>query len=150
ALLGDGVLLGIALKQHLAGDGIHYEPRWFRRWPAGAVEYIEIGGRDVPVGDLLFDCGGVCICFEICREAWVADRPGSRLAEAGADVILNPSASHFAFSKQDVRWRFALEGSRVFHVSFVYCNLLGNEAGRAIFDGGTMITSAGRMLAEGP
>ena len=31
--------LGIVCKQHLAGDGIHYEPRWFRRWPAGEVEH---------------------------------------------------------------------------------------------------------------
>ena len=34
-------------KQHLAGDGIHYEPRWFRRWPAGVVGSIEIGGQRI-------------------------------------------------------------------------------------------------------
>jgi NAD+ synthase (glutamine-hydrolysing) len=63
---------------------------------------------------------------------------------------LNPSASHFAFGKDDVRERFVLEGSRAFGVSYVYSNLLGNEAGRAIYDGGAMIASAGRMLAIGP
>ncbi|MEK6248086.1 MAG: NAD(+) synthase, partial [Planctomycetales bacterium] len=31
----------------------------------------------------------------------------------------------------------------------LYANLLGNEAGRAIYDGGTLIASAGKMLAEG-
>jgi NAD+ synthase (glutamine-hydrolysing) len=150
ALAVDGRLAGVALKQHLAGDGIHYEPRWFRKWPAGEVEVLDLCGTEVPVGDVLFDCGGVRIGFEICRDAWVADRPGARLADAGVDVILNPSASHFAFAKQEIRKRFVLEGSRIFHASFVYCNLLGNEAGRAIFDGGTMIASAGRMLVEGP
>ncbi|MBX3425068.1 MAG: NAD(+) synthase [Pirellulales bacterium] len=150
ALACDGRLLGFALKQHLAGDGIHYEPRWFRKWPATRVQRVEVAGRDYPAGDVLFNVGGVKIGFEICRDAWVADRPGSRLAAGGADVILNPSASHFAFGKQEVRRRFALEGSRTFHVSFVYCNLLGNEAGRAIFDGGTLIASAGKTLAEGP
>jgi NAD+ synthase (glutamine-hydrolysing) len=150
AMLCDGELLGFTLKQHLAGDGIHYEPRWFRKWPRGAVERIELDGREVPVGDLLYNCGGVRIGIEICRDAWVADRPGSRLSAGGADVILNPTASHFSFGKQEVRRRIVLEGSRTFDVAFAFANLLGNEAGRAIFDGGTHIASSGRMLAEGP
>ena len=150
AMLCDGELMGFTLKQHLAGDGIHYEPRWFRKWPPGAVERIEIDGREVPVGDLLYNCGGVRIGIEICRDAWVADRPGSRLAAGGADIILNPTASHFSFGKQEVRRRLVLEGSRTFDVAFAFANLLGNEAGRAIFDGGTHIASSGRMLAEGP
>ncbi|MAT69033.1 MAG: NAD(+) synthase [Planctomycetaceae bacterium] len=150
ALACDGQLLGFALKQHLAGDGIHYEPRWFRKWPAARTATVTVAGQQYPAGDLLFHCGGVKIGFEICRDAWVADRPGSRLAAGGADIILNPSASHFAFAKQEVRRRFVLEGSRTFNASFVYCNLLGNEAGRAIFDGGTLIASAGKTIAEGP
>lgn len=150
ALACDGKLAGIVLKQHLAGDGIHYEPRWFRKWPAGATERVEIAGNETPVGDLLFDVGGVRMGIEICRDAWVTDRPGSRLAAAGADILLNPTASHFAFTKQDIRRRIVLEGSRSMRVSIAYANLLGNEAGRAIFDGDTHIASAGRMLAEGP
>jgi len=150
AVACDGKLLGLAAKQHLAGDGIHYEPRWFRRWPESAVGSIEIGGQEYPLGDLLFDCGGVRIGFEICRDAWVADRTGARLAQRGADVLLNPSASHFAFAKQQIRERFVLEGSRAFCVSYAYANLLGNEAGRAIYDGGTLIATGGKMLVRGP
>jgi NAD+ synthase (glutamine-hydrolysing) len=150
AVACDGQLLGLVAKQHLAGDGIHYEPRWFRRWPAGNVAMIELGGSEYPLGDLLFDCGGVRIGLEICRDAWVADRTGSRLAQRGADVLLNPSASHFAFAKQQIRERFVLEGSRAFCVSYAYCNLLGNEAGRAIYDGGTLLASGGKMLVRGP
>jgi NAD+ synthase (glutamine-hydrolysing) len=150
ALVCDGELMGLTLKQHLAGDGLHYEPRWFRKWPAGAVERIELLRRETPVGDLLYNCGGVRIGIEICRDAWVADRPGSRLAAGGADILLNPTASHFAFGKQDIRRRLVLEGSRQFDVSFAFANLLGNEAGRVIFDGGTHIASSGVMLAEGP
>src|SRR4051812_32508439 len=150
AVACDGRLLGLVAKQHLAGDGIHYEPRWFRRWPAGIVGNIEIGGREYPIGDLLFECGGVRIGFEICRDAWVADRTGARLSQRGADVILNPSASHFAFAKQQIRERFVLEGSRAFAVSYAYANLLGNEAGRSIYDGGTLIATGGKMLVRGP
>jgi NAD+ synthase (glutamine-hydrolysing) len=150
AVACDGRLLGLVAKQFLAGDGIHYEPRWFRRWPAGAIGSMEVAGQEYPIGDLLFDCGGVRIGLEICRDAWVAERTGAQLAERGADVLLNPSASHFAFAKQQIRERFVLEGSRAFCVSYAYCNLLGNEAGRSIYDGGTLIASEGRMLARGP
>jgi NAD+ synthase (glutamine-hydrolysing) len=150
AVACDGRLLGLAAKQHLAGDGIHYEPRWFRRWPAGVVGSVEISGQECPIGDLLFECGGVRIGFEICRDAWVADRTGARLAQRGADVLLNPSASHFAFAKQQIRERFVLEGSRAFCVSYAYANLLGNEAGRSIYDGGTLVASGGKMLVRGP
>lgn len=149
ALLVDGQIVGFAAKQHLAGDGIHYEPRWFKPWPRSITGELSIDGRKVPIGNILFDVGGIRIGFEICEDAWVGTRPGANFAAKGADVILNPSASHFAFQKHSIRQRFVLEGSRAFHVTYVYSNLLGNESGRAIFDGDTMIASGGQMLAMG-
>lgn len=149
-LLADGEIVGFVPKKFMAGDGVHYEPRWFKPWPAGVHSEISLGGRTYPVGDLCFDCGGVRIGFEICEDAWVANRPGSELALRGVDVILNPSASHFAFGKFEVRQRFVIEGSRAFAVAYLYANLLGNEAGRIVFDGGTIIASAGSLRALGP
>lgn len=150
ALVVDGRILGFVAKQHLAGDGIHYEPRWFKPWPVGIQDTVTLVGeggnptRTYPVGDLYFDLAGVRLGFEICEDAWAAARPGIRLAQKGVDLLLNPSASHFAFGKLEVRQRFVLEGSRVFGVSYLYANLLGNEAGRAIYDGEAMIATAGR------
>jgi NAD+ synthase (glutamine-hydrolysing) len=149
ALVVDGAIAGIVAKQHLAGDGIHYEPRWFRAWPPGRRTTLAVAGRTVPCGDLRFDCGGVRIGFEICEDAWAARRPGAALAARGVDVILNPSASHFAFGKDAIRRRFVQEGSRAFGTAYVYANLLGNEAGRAIYDGGVLIASAGEIVAAG-
>ena len=143
-------ITGFVAKQHLAGDGLHYEPRWFRAWPGETISEFHADGHSWPIGDLLFDCDGVRIGFEICEDAWVAGRPGNRMAECGVDIILNPSASHFAFGKHEIRKRFVLEGSRSFGVSYVYANLLGNEAGRAIYDGGALIASGGDMIAAGP
>lgn len=143
----DGRLLGFAAKQNLAGEGIHYEPRWFKPWPADVRTTIRYGDGEFPVGDLIFDVGGVQLGFEICEDAWVPNRPGGELAQRGVDVILNPSASHFAFGKHDVRQRFVLEGSRAFRVGYLYANLLGNESGRAIYDGDALIASDGRLLA---
>ena len=150
ALIADGRVAGFVAKQFLAGDGLYYEPRWFKPWPEGRRVDVEIDGMAYPLGDLFFRLDGVNVGFEICEDAWVAQRPGSDLARRGVDVILNPSASHFAFDKYAIRQRFVLEGSRAFGVSYVYSNLLGNESGRMIFDGGALIASGGRLLAEGP
>ena len=149
-LVVDGEIRGFVAKQYLAGQGLHYEPRWFKAWPAGKFGQVTYDGQNYPIGDIHFDLGGVKIGFEICQDAWVASRPGGRLAAAGVDVILNPSASHFAFDKHEVRRRFVLEGSRAFSVTYVYSNLLGNEAGRAIYDGGALIAAAGKLAAAGP
>jgi len=151
ALAVNGKLAGLVAKRFLAGDGIHYEPRWFKPWPAGVRDqFITPDGTAIPIGDVHFDVGSVQIGFEICEDAWVANRPGATLALHGIDLILNPSASHFAFGKLEVRKRFVLEGSRAFGVSYVYANLLGNEAGRAIYDGGALIASGGKLIAAGP
>ncbi|MGF1532835.1 MAG: NAD(+) synthase [Bernardetiaceae bacterium] len=155
ALVVDGRIAGFAVKQYLAGNGIHYEPRWFTPWPEGQRVWLTLthpdGSRhEYPMGDVYFQVGGVKIGFEICEDAWVSSRPGRRLADVGVDVILNPSASHFAFEKFKLRKRFVLEGSRAFGTAYIYANLLGNEAGRAIYDGGTLIASSGELVAEGP
>ncbi len=148
ALAVDGKLAGFVAKRSLAGDGIHYEPRWFKPWPAGARTISNVLGQDLPLGDVLFDCGGVRLGFEICEDAWMAERRGAELSLSGADLILNPSASHFAFGKHLVRRRLVLEGSRAFGVTYLYANLLGNEAGRAIYDGDALVASDGALVAE--
>ena len=150
ALLCDGKILGVVAKRFLAGDGIHYEPRWFKPWPDELQSETVIDGKRIPLGNLYFDCGGVRLGFEICEDAWVAKRPGAELSLKGVDIILNPSASHFAFGKHEIRKRFVLEGSRAFGVSYVYANLLGNESGRAIYDGDTLIATNGKLVAVGP
>jgi len=146
----DGQIAGFVCKRHLAGDGLHYEPRWFRPWPAGQRSGYTAASKEWPIGDLLFDCDGLLIGFEICEDAWAADRPGAEMSRHGVDIILNPSASHFAFGKHEVRQRFVLDGSRAFGCGYVYANLCGNEAGRAIYDGGALLAAGGRLLAAGP
>jgi NAD+ synthase (glutamine-hydrolysing) len=133
ALIANGQLVGIGAKRHLAGDGVHYEPRWFKAWPVGGRSFAEHSEAKVPLGDYIFELGGIRVGFEICEEAWVADRPGAELAR-----------------KQEVRERFILDGSRAFGVAYVYANLLGNDSGRIIYDGSCLIAEGGQMLASGP
>ena len=148
-VVADGKIAGFVGKRFLAREGVHYETRWFKAWPQGVSETVEFDGVKYPFGDIYFDFDGVRVGFEICEDAWAAQRPGVELARKGIDIILNPSASHFAFDKFELRKRFVLEGSRAFGVTYVYSNLVGNEAGRIIYDGGAMIASDGQMLAEG-
>lgn len=150
ALVVDGVLAGLVAKQHLAGDGLHYEPRWFKPWPDNAVASIRLAGNEVPIGDLLFDIDGVRVGFEICEDAWVANRPGLDHAKLSVDILFNPSASHFAFGKSVTRRRLVEEASRSLAVTYVYSNLVGNEAGRVIYDGQTIIATCGETVACGP
>jgi len=150
ALLVDGRLAGVAAKRSLAGDGVHYEPRWFRPWPRGARAHLESDGAVVPVGDHLFTVDGLTLGFEICEEAWTAERPGGEAARRGADILLNPSASHFSLGKHAIRERIVLEGARAGGVAYVYANLSGNEAGRIIYDGGALIATPEGLLARSP
>lgn len=146
ALLSQYQIHGVVCKQHLARNGIHYEPRWFTPWPAGETTVLDIAGQAVPVGDLVFDVEGIRLGFEICEDSWVASRPGRSLYERQVDVILNPSASHFALGKQKTRRQFVCEGSRAYGAIYVYTNLLGCEAGRAVYDGDAMIASNGELV----
>ncbi len=151
ATVVNGKVLGFTCKQHLAGDGIHYENRWFKPWPQGVVQSVNIPelGGEIPIGDIHFNIGGIKIGYEICEDAWVANRPGTVLATKGVDIYLNPSASHFSFGKLNTRRNFVVDGSRAFSATYIYANLVGNEAGRAVYDGGALIATGGSLVVVG-
>ncbi|MGK5090641.1 NAD(+) synthase [Deltaproteobacteria bacterium TL4] len=146
----DGKLQGLVAKQFLAGQDLYYENRWFKPWPVGLVTRYKYREFDVPLGDLVFDMEGVRVGFEICEDAWVPNRPGTRLIAQGIDVILNASASHFAFKQFETRCQIVTEGARVTNTIYVYSNLMGCEAGRIIYDGTTLIATGNQgIVAQG-
>lgn len=141
-------IIGITLKQNLARDGVHYEPRWFDAWPSGKVQEIKIGSQSIQVGDLIYEAFGIKFGFEICEDAWRKEkRPGYRLASRGIDLIMNPSASHFAMGKSELRELEAvIDGSQKFNCTYLFVNLLGNEAGRMIYDGDIIFGQCGKII----
>jgi NAD+ synthase (glutamine-hydrolysing) len=147
-LVQDGKPLGIYAKQFLANDGVHYEPRWFSAWPAGKVNSVKVCGNEIPLGDITFQTLGAHIGFEICEDAWRSNRPACRLVKKGVDLILNPSASHFAFGKIKLREELIITSSKDFKCTYLYANLLGNEAGRMIYDGEMLIAHHGKLAAR--
>lgn len=150
ALIQNRRILGFAAKQELAGDGIHYEPRWFKSWPNNRIQSYELDGVEYPFGDLIFEIDGVRIAFEICEDAWNGLRPAQDHYSNNVDIILNPSASHFAFGKARVREKLVTETTRGYFCAYVYSNLLGNESGRVVYDGDILIAQGGKLLARNP
>lgn len=139
-------ILGVTLKQNLARDGVHYETRWFNAWQPHEVTEVEKSGNKIKVGDLLYECKGITFGFEICEDAWRSIRPGAIHHERGAEILLNPSASHFALLKSTSREKLVIESSKEFQCVYMYVNLLGNEAGRMIYDGDILIAHKGNLL----
>ncbi|MEQ8925017.1 MAG: NAD(+) synthase [Fulvivirga sp.] len=145
-LINDGKIEGFYAKQNMALDGVHYEPRWFIPWEVGKISKLLLNGSEYPIGDITYDYKEWKIGFEICEDAWREDRPACRLVERGVNMILNPSASHFAFGKTEDRQRLVMNSSKEFKCTYVYANLLGNEAGRMIYDGEMMIAQYGSIV----
>lgn len=148
AVIHDQELLGFVAKQELPGDGIYYEPRWFKPWPDELVTTYRWNNREYPLGDLIFEIDGVRIGLEICEDAWNGIRPAQRHYVNNVDLILNPSASNFAFGKTQVREILVREASRAYNCTYLYTNLIGNEAGRIIYDGEILIAQGGTLLAR--
>lgn len=142
-------ILGITLKQNLAKEGVHYEPRWFEKWRSGEKTTINILDETIEVGDIIYQHNGIRFGFEICEDAWQKNnRPGFSLKERKVDLIMNPSASHFAMGKSIVReQQVVTDGSKLFDCAYLFVNHLGNEAGRMIYDGDIIVGQKGKLLA---
>ncbi|MGE0771732.1 MAG: NAD(+) synthase [Cyclobacteriaceae bacterium] len=146
AVISDQQILGVTLKQNMARDGVHYEPRWFDAWRPGTTTRILYDGREIQVGDLTYELNGVSFAFEICEDAWRKVRPAEAFCRKHVDLILNPSASHFAMSKAPSREQLVNESSAQFNCVYGYVNLLGNEAGRMIYDGDILFSRKGKLI----
>ncbi|HEY8402295.1 MAG TPA: NAD(+) synthase [Cytophagaceae bacterium] len=145
-LISDKQILGFTAKQFLANDGIHYEHRWFTPWIANETDIITINGQEYLFGDVIYDIGAIRIGFEICEDAWRPNRPGIRHCQKNVNLILNPSASHFSFGKSEIRYKLVIDGSKTFHCAYIYADILGNESGRAIYDGEVLIAHKGKLI----
>lgn len=154
AILYNGKVCGITFKKNLASNGVHYEQRWFTPWNQTDVfqHTLCVDGREVtiPVGTPIFDMDGFLMGIEVCEDSWVAKRIASHYFDLGVDIIANPSASHFAISKFDIRKQLIKESSRTYGVNYLFANLNGVDSGRAVYDGGCVIANAGQIINQGP
>src|SRR6202012_57378 len=98
-----GRVLGVVPKSFLPNYREFYERRWFTSGAGLSGRGIAVGGHTAPFGtDLLFESTGACpftFHVEICEDIWVADPPSTGAALAGAEVLLNLSASNIVIGK---------------------------------------------------
>ena len=148
AIVKNKKILGVYAKHNLANDGVHYEKRWFSSWPYRKIENLNIAHQTTQIGAISLEIDNLKIGFEICEDAWQKDRPANNFVTQGIDLILNPSASHFAFEKEKYRQQLVIDSSKKFNCTYLYTNLLGNEAGRMIYDGDILIAQKGRLIGH--
>ncbi|WP_435016835.1 NAD(+) synthase [Tundrisphaera sp. TA3] len=151
ALLADGKLVGLAAKENLAVGDVQYENRYFQPWSHGrVVEFRGPDGTTAPLGTQMYQMDGLgTFAFEICEDAWKGLRVGSTYALAGAEILLNPSASWFSIGKHRNRRRLVSQISQQDHCVYLYTSLLGCDATRLIFDGSLFLAVDGRIEVEG-
>ncbi|GIX41222.1 MAG: NAD(+) synthase [Leptospiraceae bacterium] len=152
AIIFEGELLALIPKSYLAGEGIHYEQRWFTPYK-DIWKKIEVKENNIMYefyfGQGIIDFFDVRIGIEICEDAWINHRPSLfYFYDHDIDLILNPAASHFGFGKYEVRKNIAKATSFYYHCYYISVNLLGNESGKAIYDGSFILTKNGELLFE--
>ena len=97
----------------------------------------------------LFEVGETRFAIEICEDLWAPDPIGNRHALAGADLILNPSASTELIGKADYRRDLVrmASGQRICGYLFASCG--PTESTKDVVFGGHLIAAEnGVLLAE--
>jgi NAD+ synthase (glutamine-hydrolysing) len=149
--IADGQILGIVPKRFIPNYKEYYESRWFR--PADGTEprEVEFGGRRVPFGiDLLFRAGAdVVVGVEICEDLWMPIPPSSSQAIAGANVLLNLSASNETIGKSRYRTDLVTGQSGRCIAAYAYASAGPTESTTdLVFGGHCLIAENGALLKE--
>src|SRR3954454_391656 len=102
-----GKLLGAVPKIFLPNYRESYERRHFTSGEGVRGGAITVAGHEAPFGtDLLFRADGpAAFTFhvEICEDLWVPQPPSALGAAAGAEILLNLSASNIVIGKAQMR-----------------------------------------------
>ena len=152
AVFSQGKLLGLVPKLHIPNYSEFYEQRHFTSGTGTAGE-VTLCGQTVPFGEkLLFRCEDFPLFtagFEICEDLWVAQPPSGDLAEAGALVIGNLSASDEMIGKEDYRRQLVSSQSARLVSGYVYADAgYGESSTDLIFAGHNLIGENGSILTE--
>ncbi|MCC8044432.1 MAG: NAD(+) synthase [Clostridiales bacterium] len=149
AAFSDGNLLGFVPKRHLPNYNEFYEARHFTPGDR-EVSYVDFGGKPVPFGmNLLFAAGGLCVAAELCEDLWTANPPSTAHALAGANVIVNLSASDEVVGKRQYRRSLVSGQSARLLCGYIYASAGEGESTQDVVYGGhCLIAENGHILAE--
>ena len=161
AFVQKGKLVAVTPKIHLPNQREFYEKRHFssgrdllRGGVAGAAPVCPVEGfGDVPVTNFFTVAGKsgseVRVGVELCEDLWTAVPPSGELALAGANVIVNLSASDALVGKRDYRRNLVMNQSARCMAAYVYSSAGVHESTTdMVFSGHLMIAENGSMIAE--
>lgn len=152
AVLKDGEVLAFIPKRHIPNYGEFYEARHFT--PGNEmVEDFFFEGETVPFGtNILLECDavkGMVIGCEICEDLWVPNPPSTRHALAGANLIVNLSASNATVAKDTYRGGLITSASARLVAAYIYASAGEGESTQdVVFDGHSLIAENGMLLSE--
>src|SRR3981081_3758557 len=148
-----GRLLGIVPKVFLPNYREFYERRHFTSGEAIRGATMPLAGQEAPFGiDLLFAAGGpneFTFHVELCEDLWVPQPPSALGAAAGAEILLNLSASNIVIGKAQMRRLLCASQSARCLAAYAYSAAGDGESTTDLaWDGQAGIFEIGDMLAE--
>jgi NAD+ synthase (glutamine-hydrolysing) len=134
AVCAAGEIKTIYRKRFLPNYGVFDEDRYFA------------SGRDL----VLLEHGGTLVGPTICEDMWQPGPPATELALAGAQLIVNLSASPFHLLRDRERQEMFATRARDNSCFVAFCNSVGGQD-ELIFDGNSLVLDEeGHVLARGP
>src|SRR3954452_13466052 len=134
AVLADGQVAAIYRKIHLPNYGVFDEQRYFQ-------------AADEPA---TIELNGITLGVTICEDIWEPGPPATSEALAGAEVVVNLSASPYHRGKGVQRERMLEQRARDNNVAVLFCNLVGGQD-ELVFDGHSVAIDAdGEVMARAP
>ena len=152
AVIQHGCLLGLVPKTYLPNYGEFYEKRWFASATDLMTQEIYLAGSPVMVSNepqVFRTCDGVGFGIEICEDVWAPLPPSNNLALAGADIILNLSATDELTGKHNYLCSLLAQQSARMICGYVYSSCgFGESTQDVVYGGNAMIFENGQLLAE--
>ncbi|HEY3021634.1 MAG TPA: NAD+ synthase [Solirubrobacteraceae bacterium] len=134
AVLADGRVQAIYRKVRLPNYGVFDEVRYFQAGRRGA----------------LIEVDGVTVGLTVCEDIWVPGSPLLEEALAGADLVVNISASPYDKGKGPRRERMIVQRARDNLCAVAFCALVGGQD-ELVFDGQSCVVDhEGGVLARAP
>ncbi len=149
-VISDGAVRAIIPKIAQPNYGEFYERRWFVSG-AGvdvAVDDPELGTFRITTNQLL-RIGDMRFAVEICEDLWAPEPPGIRHSLAGAELVLNLSASNELVAKADYRRDLVHMASARGICGYLYASSGPLESTKDLVFGGHLIACEnGQPLGE--
>ena len=152
AVIQNGTLLGVVPKTYLPNYNEFYEKRWFASSQDLNPTEIYLAGTPVCLSaepKLFQTFGGVKFGVEICEDVWAPIPPSNNLTMAGADIILNLSASTELIGKHRYLCSLLAQQSARTMSGYVYASSgFGESTQDVVYGGNALIYENGQLLAE--